>query len=476
VRAALVALALAACVHDNYRCANDADCDLHAAGRCEVDGRCTFYDPSCDSTRRYEPHSEALSGTCFDDAATPADLCAGGQPPARPDTECTAAVCTALPACCATGWFDACVQIAEQRCELTCDTDLQLAATSGGDTEAFALRWDRATSTWIGAPAANVTAVAWVGDEPVAIEDDQLVFGGGAIALDPSHRVRGAAPVDLDRDGRPTIALDVTFSAMQAIDIVKLDTGDVRTIPTGAAFRASWGDLDRDGFPDAVAADGSSTRYAFLGAITDEAATAESLDGAASGNTTGANPKNPAEYPTSTALPPAVRSLDWLDADGDGALDLVAIGNSVRLHTGADRIPDTAITSIDCDPPQTGACADPVANTQPAFAGAAFPDVANGPALVLATFPARGLHVMRLAPPAADRVFTYGFPEDGAPILAVIVRDLDGDHVLDVTAIDAHLHVFTSLGTADLIESTPITPSTQNPFVTIDVAISGTPH
>jgi hypothetical protein len=57
----------------------------------------------------------------------------------------------------------------------------------------------------------------------------------------------------------------------------------------------------------------------------------------------------------------------------------------------------------------------------------------------------------------------------------VIIRDLDGDHVLDVTAIDAHLHVFTSLGPADLAESAPLAPVLATPFVTIDTSISGVP-
>ena len=83
---ALVAAAAAsACVEDRYTCETDADCDLGEAGRCEVDQRCTAFDPSCPLHRRYADHSGSVSATCFNDHIAPANLCAAGQPPLPPE-------------------------------------------------------------------------------------------------------------------------------------------------------------------------------------------------------------------------------------------------------------------------------------------------------------------------------------------------------------------------------------------------------
>ena len=63
---AALAVALAGCTHPNYHCNSDTDCDVGEAGRCEVDQRCTEYDPSCPLHRRYADHSGSVSATCFE--------------------------------------------------------------------------------------------------------------------------------------------------------------------------------------------------------------------------------------------------------------------------------------------------------------------------------------------------------------------------------------------------------------------------
>jgi hypothetical protein len=51
---------------------------------------------------------------------------------------------------------------------------------------------------------------------------------------------------------------------------------------------------------------------------------------------------------------------------------------------------------------------------------------------------------------AFPQLSTYTFPACTAtpcpPILAVVARDLDGDHQLDIIAIDSELQVYTALG------------------------------
>ena len=105
---ALASCALAACIEPDYRCHGDEDCNIGDVGRCEVDQRCTAIDPTCATNRRYAEHSGEVSGLCFDDHVSPANLCAAGQPPAVAEG-CTSNVCDALPSCCSTGWSEACV-------------------------------------------------------------------------------------------------------------------------------------------------------------------------------------------------------------------------------------------------------------------------------------------------------------------------------------------------------------------------------
>ena len=79
-------------------------------------------------------------------------------------------------------------------------------------------------------------------------------------------------------------------------------------------------------------------------------------------------------------------------------------------------------------------------------------------ALVIATFhagaamepPSLRRAQIAASPLAVTQLSAYAFPPCGAapcpPLLAVIARDLDGDHQLDVIAIDSELQVYTALG------------------------------
>jgi hypothetical protein len=115
MRALVLLLVLTACYDDHYRCTIDAQCDLGAGGRCELDGHCTVLDPTCPTERAYAEHSGQYTGACYDFRIAPENPCIGGQPPATA-LGCLSEVCVVLPACCKVGWSDACVQIAEQLC------------------------------------------------------------------------------------------------------------------------------------------------------------------------------------------------------------------------------------------------------------------------------------------------------------------------------------------------------------------------
>lgn len=461
-------LSLGACIDPDYHCTTNRDCDVGEAGRCEIDQRCTAYDPACASHRRYSDHSGRASNTCFDDAVVPVNLCAAGQPPAgQPPARsdgCAGAVCKALPSCCDTGWSEACVQQAQLSCsDLVCDTRIAITASdSKGNPELWSVTWDGAR--WAMAPDARKGVLAWLAPAP-GTREPRLAFAGGPasateLAFDgrsfpvPAGTYLEAASVDFDRDARPTAVLGYTDTNGNArLAVVKLDDGSSRTLGAFAS-RLSWGDLDYDAFPDGMATQTapSSGNYRLLSNA--EAADRSRTIGAVVETSMGSN---------ATTGSPAVRGFGWADVNRDHLLDVIAYGSEINLHVGQRvGLPDTPQIRIDCDPPAvSSACngSGGSTNTQVAqsFAATAVPQAA-GMALVIATFPASpateppSLHRAEIAssPLAVSRVSAYAFPACSAspcpPILAVIARDLDGDHQLDVIAIDSELQVYTALG------------------------------
>lgn len=450
---AVVAAALAGCVDPDYQCRTDRDCDVGEAGRCELDRRCTAIDAACATHRRYSDHSGPRSGACFDDRVAPIDPCAAGQPPATSDG-CAATVCEALPSCCATGWSEACVQQAQIRCsDVVCDTRIAITANKPGRTELWDLRWDGAQ--WSARPDARQSVLAWLAPAPGSGEPRLAGFAGNALVTDTvsipvaaTHSYLEATSVDFDRDGRATAALAFTDAAGPHLEITKIDEGTAHQVASTAVTRLSWGDVDHDGFPDGIAAEGASNRYHLLSNIEADDHTRAIDDrvvATVNGGTSGTG-----------GDPPPLRSFDWLDIDGDHQLDVVAYGFNVDVHLGkGEAIGTGVLIRIDCDPPGAAAGCTAMVQADQAFAGAALPANA-GPSLVIATHPKRALYRAELrGSPAATALAPYAFPVEAcaagcAPIIAVVVRDLDGDHALDVVAIDSDLQVYTGLARDNL--------------------------
>ncbi|MDQ3366938.1 MAG: hypothetical protein M3680_16065 [Myxococcota bacterium] len=496
---ALVVAAVAAggCFEDRYRCTSDAQCDVGVAGRCEISGACTSHDVSCPTARRYGAHAGELSGTCFDDRAVPANPCAGGQPAALP-SGCFATVCERVPACCEIGWTDSCVQLAQEACDVVCDTRIALTAIRGMVTELWDLTWDGATWTsrrrddvgpplsWIG-PAAGQSAprLASTSAGGLVIDDITVPVAAG-------RNYQALSSVNVARDGRDTLVATYLTSdpdPIHTLELHDLERGTLRETRLPASQHLTWGDQNRDGFPDAVVKAGA--QYIFLENIDGEDHVRK-LFNKTMGNLSG----NP------TPGSPAIRTIDWLDLDGDQLLDLVVFGSSVRIHTAPDGLRDGPEHELDCDPPTTArACmADPEPNLeQTSFGGVALPTAA-GPSVVLSAFPGRHLYRLRKEPTGIV-VTPLRFPNDAcscaptctmcpgpncsctydcsacAPILALVARDLDGDHLLDLVAIDAKLQLYTALAPG-YVFGPPVAIPTASPinFFLANVSVSGAPR
>ncbi|HEX4416665.1 MAG TPA: hypothetical protein VH165_02145 [Kofleriaceae bacterium] len=475
---ALASCALAACINPDYHCATDLDCNVGTAGRCEIDQRCTAIDATCPTHRRYSEHSGPSSGACFDDHVAPADLCAAGQPPALA-AGCVADVCTALPSCCATGWSEACVQQAQISCsDLVCDTRIAITAVKPGHSELWDLRWDG--TAWSAVRDTRQTLLAWLAPPPGTTVPKLAGFMSGNLVTDDfmlpvatGNSYVDVTSVDFDRDGRPTAVLSYTDPAGSHLQVTKLDDLSARVIDTVAATRVSWGDVDHDAYPDGIAAQTTSARYSLLSnieaddhsrAVDDRVVT--SINGGTS---------------TTNGIP-AIRGFDWLDIDGDHALDVVAYGYSVDVHSGkGDAIGTTELIRLDCDPPASSGSCDTATQQAQSFGGAALP-AAAGPALVLGSQPNRALYRAVIGgSPVGVTVSPYTFPIEVcgtacAPIVAVVVRDLDGDHALDVVAIDANLQIYTGLAKDNLtlraatkLATTPAMPD----FITVRTSVTG---
>lgn len=448
VIALVLALGATACwgTRDSYHCDTDSDCNLGPAGRCELDQRCTVYDAACPSERRYTDHSEALSGRCFADNAIPLNACAAGQAPALPE-DCFEDVCAAEPACCTTTWSEACVLEAQLRCpEVTCETHVALTATKGGITELWQLAWGKSGWTSSAAPGAEAFLV-WLAPAPgtpaprlATVRDAgrTLLVGETTYGL-VDRPYQWATSVDFDRDGRDTVALS-SGDATNAftIEMIELASDARRELPTLGIQRLTFADYDHDAFPDAFAFSGNN--YHVLSSIGEPGAPRElaptstnAIPGSATNNTPGTN---------------GVHGLELADVDRDHQLDLIATGNTVRIHLAMPRIRDQPNLSIDCTPPVSppGAC-DP---TLAAFASTVVPTT-NGAAMYIGLFPQRTLWRGELAgsPPgisfAQILVPCPGAPGSCPGFIGMFARDLDGDQRIDIVAIDADLALVTLL-------------------------------
>jgi len=486
----LALVALAGCFEDRYRCTSDEDCDLGAAGRCELDGHCTQYDLTCATHRRYSPHAGALTGTCFDDRIAPVNPCTGGQPPASPEG-CFAQVCDRVPACCEIGWTNVCAQLAQQLCDVTCDTRIALTATRNAIIEHYELDW--LVDHWAIARRDDLgEPFVWVGPPPGQSEPRLAGTANGELVIGDTHLPAAGVcttltSIDFDRDGRDTIVASYDTSRAE---VWKLPEQTARqTAGTTAAM--VWGDVNRDAFPDAIARNGS--QYTFLDDVEDPDTHRQQLLRAAVGVVSGGN--TPGGQP--------LRSIDWLDFDGDHRLDLVVFGNSVRVHTTSDGLSDISQRDLDCNPPNSArSCSsDPEPNLEGfAFGGAGYPSVTDA-GLVISIFPGRKLYRAR-ASGSSVAVDPLPFPGDtctctssctqcpgtdctcnydcsACPMVeAFVARDLDGDRALDLVAIDAKLRVYVALAATGFTWSAPTQLETPLPtsFLTIDVSVAGAPR
>lgn len=478
VRLALL-LVLSACLHDQYTCEQDSDCDLGDAGRCEADHRCTQRDPSCPTQRAYTPHSGAESGMCFAGQLALANPCAPDQAAAEP-TGCAQAVCDALPACCSTMWTEACVQEAQRTCGFACDTRLAITATRGARID----RWLASTedgTTWQVTARGSADVQAYVAPAPGGTTPRLASIANGMLALDDQPVLALAT----DRTYEDITSTDAERSLRDTLSIASLDANNVQheqllEVATGAlrdfggpAMRQVWGDYDHDAFPDLVAIAGSHYDMLKNDETPGYARTfAQVFDSTVTG--------------LSTTGSPAIRSLAWADVQGDHVLDLVVFGDSIRIHKGAPTgVPDIA-TTFDCVPPtpNPGTCGAGSGSNDTgsaAFTGAALPEAGagSGAALIAATFPARGLY--KIAGTDVTALALDGSVAPNSAIIAVVVRDLDGDHVLDVLAIDQQLDFYVSLSRTDptlthFIELSPFAPALTPPangFSTVRVSASG---
>jgi hypothetical protein len=470
MRWALVALlSLGACIDDRYTCKTDSDCNVGAGGRCELDHLCTQFDPACPLARRYSAHSGPSSNACFADEIVPLDPCASGQPPAPHDTTdaCASAVCGALPSCCATGWSDACVQAAEVLCDVKCDTFIAITAEQNLEptptTTTDALLDLRITATgntyvrvdnqqdpaaqrkgfldWL-APAHGKSAPRIAALD--STRTNLLVSDGATMSTFPVGTDRAydsLTSVDFDRDGRDK-AVFACYGApdTHTLDVLDLDTGGERLIDLASQLPlTTFGDWDQDGFPDAATATSAGgAGYQLLHGIDTPDTHARGVEVAWSSGATAATMGNA-----------PLQSFAFGDLDGDGILDLIQFGAEVRIHFGDDsRAPNSPRVQIDCDPlalnpPATCVGSDVEVIGTPVFGtptGRLAVSIDNGRRNI---YPVDFTSNKAAALRAALLDQTCGAVSSMCqPFRAIVARDVDGDHVLDLIAIDATLTVY----------------------------------
>jgi hypothetical protein len=187
---------------------------------------------------------------------------------------------------------------------------------------------------------------------------------------------------------------------------------------------------------------------------------------------------------------PAVRGFDWIDANRDHLLDAIADGSGINIHLGQRLgLSDAPQIRVDCNPPAlvmtcNGSGTTTDTQNQQSFAGAAVPEAA-GAAVVIAEFPIAPtlptLHRVEVTGSALDltQAAMYTFPPCTGPcppIVAVVARDLDGDHQLDIIAIDSELQVYTALGSQLQLTRAIKLPVTLPTVFEVRTSVTGAPR
>ena len=494
VRVALAAALLAACVDDHYACSSDADCNVGVAGRCELDHQCTAFDATCPLARRYTAHSGADSGKCFSDAIVPLDPCASGQPPAPAATTdaCAAAVCAAVPSCCATGWADACVQAAQVVCDVQCDTRIAVTAEENlaplNGASAFALldlrlgagmpsytRVDTAADPrkvfldWL-APARGGSEPRLAGLD--GARANVIITDGTTTSMFPVNAQTGydsLASVDFDRDGHDK-AVFASYSANNGYpaNVLDLETGDERDLPVSSQLPlTTFGDWDADPFPDAATAtSGGGQTYQLLHNVDTDDHT-RGFDIAWATGATAATMNNA-----------PLQAFAYADLDSDGVMDLIEFGAEVRIHYGNDsRPPNSPRVQIDCDPlalnpPMTCVGSDVEVIGTPVFTSAGSElaiSIDNGTRSIYPVTFTGKTAVLHPATTTMSCTGTGGCP----PLRVIVARDIDGDHALDLIAIDAALTVYVRLATGTTMTINPPTGLPAASFKVVRASVTG---
>jgi hypothetical protein len=325
-----------------FPCDSDADCAGLDRGRCELaDGVCSEFDAACASLHRYAEHAGDKAGTCTPDTEVRRLLrnaCVAGEIYPTLHDPCGALVCEKLPACCTTTWNEACVAIAAQRCEVDCAARIATASASRTEllvrdgagyrsvtdvqTAAGRVAWLDAQQTRPRLALGRTTGLqifAPMGPDPAPTYGIAGMFNNGT-----GSSIQAITAADVNGDDRVDIGLAFTEAAPY---IVVLD-GDIQ-VPVLDADKPSqtiaWADYTGDRVPDFAV--GTSTDYRVF-------------------EWTGS------EYRRSWRNEETIgsfSSMGWGDIDGDGILDLAAIGKALAVHigTGEDLFqPSTAIVRV----------------------------------------------------------------------------------------------------------------------------------
>ncbi len=469
MRASLVAIAiLGACVEENYRCEVDEDCNLGADGVCEIDKRCTIRSVTCDTGREYGPLQGAISGTCYDERRDPSNPCAEGQPPARGDNACTAAVCDAMPACCRSSWSEACVKQAQIRCttppdEVVCDTRVAITAVRGTASEVWTLTftpgagWSdpvshqpAASLSWF-APARDTTeprlGVFSAGSSTPPI-NTTLTIDGMVHTLEARSYFQ-AQSIDFSRNAHDVLVL-ASQGGGTFYELFDLDTKERRAFEKQLAVRTVVGEINRDMYPDIASC---ANNGAYTATLNEEPATGTKYRqlGVSSGDTI-----NGQETDT---IAQQSRSIEFADLDNNRALDMIVAGKHVRMHMPAsDDEPLNASVhtiNLDCLPPFAPIGSNCNGNEQAAvsWVATARPGIdrttliaapwADGP-----TGPERRIYELEMSRSGIVSQSFVSMGPCGATCnqrwVAIATRDLDGDHIMDVIAVDENINIYTS--------------------------------
>ena len=496
----LVALAVIGCVEENYRCENDADCNLGADGVCEVEKRCTIRSVNCTTGREYGPLQGALSGTCYDERRDPLNPCAEGQPPARGENTCTAAVCDALPACCRSGWSEACVKQAQLRCttppdEVVCDTRIAITALRGGMVAPEV--WTATLvppGSWTAPVSYQAASLSWFAPARDTTAPRLGIFSEGMVAppVNATLTIAGnthdlaarvyylGQSVDFARNAHDVLVLG-SQGGGSFYELFDLDTLERTEYMKPFTQRTVVGEVNRDMYPDIASLNNNGAYLTTLNEATGD-------DTSRQLGTTGGDQIAGQD---TTSIDESGRSIEFADLDNNRALDMIVSGKQMRAHmppNDNEALNASVHTiNIDCLPPLSPATSCvPAQQATASWVATAKPGI-DRTTLIAAPWtnltngvPERSIFEIEVT---AGGITTRPPLQIGACLtscdkrwVAIATRDLDGDHVMDILAVDEILNVYTSSsragGTLEL--TLPIShPSTS--VSNVQLTITGAP-